>query len=198
MDRQILALDTDSPKVGDARVRKTAPARRSSPSRAQYSGQAGRIIQDILQSAADVLDADQAYVLTASDDASTETVAALSSVTARTAQQALKRAAPAIRNALLQRRATAADRLGQELPLRAGQRTDDIPAMLCLPLDAHPRSGGVMCLIRRRNARQITALDLEIVQALADQAALALAAASHQRALSRLEASLSGPLPVAG
>lgn len=198
MDRQILALDTDSPKVGDARARKSAHARRPTPSRARHSGQAGRIVQDILQSAADVLDADQAYVLTASDDTATETVAALHAVTARTAQLALKRAARAIRSALLQRRVTAVDRLGQEMPLRAGLPADGNPAVLCLPLDAHPRSGGVMCLMRRRQARQMTALDLEIVQALADQAALALAAVSHQRALSRLEASLSEPLPVAG
>ena len=93
------------------------------------------------------------------------------------------------------------DRVGRavvddHLPMNDGGAEERAPAVLCVPLDLGPQLSGVLCLLRREQPRRLSDLDLEIVQALAEQAALAIGAASHSSALSRLRASLSD-LPAA-
>ena len=206
MDRQVLALEVDSLKAGASRAKKSVAAlgrRKREPVNAglppaisQNYGPVSKIMRDILRSAADVLDADQAFILISRDGEPTETAAVLNLRPIKVINLALQRAALSIRHSLQRRCVTAADNRGQELLLCNGEFAHDIsPSTLCLPLDPNSHVCGVMCMIRRGNARRLTALDLEIVYALADQAALAVGAANHQRALSHLEASLSELLP---
>src|SRR3546814_1513075 len=70
------------------------------------------------------------------------------------------------------------------------------PAVISLPLELGPNRCGAFCLLRKDQERGLSELDFEILDALAGQAALALAASCQRTALNRLEASLSaiGPL----
>ena len=64
------------------------------------------------------------------------------------------------------------------------------PAVVALPLELGRNEHGALCMIRNGAPRHLSDLDLEILGALADQAALALRASNQQSALSRLAASL--------
>lgn len=199
MDRQVLTIETPA-AAGEApgTRKRVAPCRaRTTPSGAtrgavspQY-GAVSRILRDILRSAAEVLDAAQAFVLISRDEQPPETVATLRLRPARVLELALRGAARPIRSSLQQHRVCAADPDGEEMALCDGTLgSESNPATVCLPLDPNSHLCGVLCVIRRQNARGVSALDLEIVQALAEQVALVVGAASHRRALSRLEASL--------
>lgn len=207
MDRQVLALEVGSLTGGSSRTGKSAvPLTRRKPRLssltpapdAQFQGPASKIMRDILRSAADVLDADQAFILISRDHEPAETAAVLDLRPSKPLNLALRRAARLIQGSLDRQCVTAIDSRGHELLLCNGEFAGDLsPSVLCLPLEPSTHLSGVMCMIRRRGARRLTALDLEIVYALAEQAALAVGAASHQRALHRLEASLSLLLPAA-
>lgn len=71
------------------------------------------------------------------------------------------------------------------------------PAVVSLPLELGPNRRGAFCLLRKDHERGLSELDFEILEALAGQAALALAASSQRTALNRLEASLSAIGPPA-
>lgn len=88
-------------------------------------------------------------------------------------------AAPVLHGALLERQLTSND---------AEPGTGSIVA---IPLDMGTGNGsGALCLLRELPRRALSTLDFEILDALAGQATLALAAARQQDALSRLQARL--------
>jgi hypothetical protein len=202
MDRQVLAVEVDnlndracnastamvqySRRPGAAPPAAPLAPRPSLVPSSRYQP-VSQILADILHSAAVVLGADQAFVFVDRDDRVLETAAILNLRSAKVADLALRRAAAPMSRALQQQRLSAADGRGGEL---YGEENFLQAGTLCVPLDIGRHQTGVMCVIRRRGARALTQLDLEIVHALAEQAALAVGAASHQCALSRLEACL--------
>jgi GAF domain-containing protein len=199
MDRQVLAFEVDSLKeraygasssaVPYSRrlAQPIALAPRPSLIPSPQFQPVSQILADILHSAAVVLGADQAFVFVDRGERAMETAAILNLRSARLADLALRQAAACIRTALQQRRLSATNDCGTELD---GEENFLQASTLCVPLDIGRHQSGVMCVIRRRGARALTRLDLEIVHALAEQAALAVGAARHQCALSRLEACL--------
>lgn len=193
MDRPVLAPAVNSPAPAARRRGKSAPV-----SDTAHAGDDPicSIMRDILHSAAEVLDADQAIIQVSRHGEAPRTTAILYPRPERSVNAVLRRAALPIRAALDQRRIAAADHRGHEVPFH-NNTFAATPGILCLPLEPNPRLRGALCLIRRQGAAHLTALDLEIVQALAEQAALTMGAVSHQRALGRLEASLSRLLPAA-
>jgi GAF domain-containing protein len=206
MDRQVLALEVDSlndrahganPLIVPRNARcatqhatAALPAALLAPS--PHYQAVSQILNDILRSAAEMFGANHAFVLVDRQQRTLETAATISLNRARVSDLALRRAEPPIRTTLLQRRLSAANSLGEVL-----SNPQDFleAATLCVPLDTGHDQPGVMCILRRRGARKLTELDIEIVHALAEQAAVAIGAASHQCALSRLEACLGEHAP---
>ena len=97
------------------------------------------------------------------------------------------RASRALHRALLDAERALACPRGELLP--APQQA--MPAVISLPLELGVHRRGAFCLLRDDSERQLSELDFEILEALAGQAALALAADCQRSALSRLEASLN-------
>lgn len=79
---------------------------------------------------------------------------------------------------------------GPEGQLLDEQQADAPAVFVALPLDIDESRRGALCLLRKPDARPLKALDLEILDALAGQAALALAAGCQRHALSQLQARL--------
>lgn len=174
-------LPADPPPAGPAAASGFEPAQ--------------QILRSILCSASDLVGADQCFFLVSRNDAVLEVASARNIRPADIMQVVLGRGAPVIGQCLRERRLACGDANGRPMPLLDGVFEANSPALLCLPLDLGLSQAGVLCLLRRRRARRVSELDLEILQALTEQAALAIGAASHQTALTRLEASLSALTP---
>lgn len=181
----------------DDRGAHTLPAPRV-PSREAAAGYASvhQILIDLLRSAAEVTGARQAFCLVARDDASLELACSWRIHPHDVMETVLTRAPGAIYLALREQRLACTDTQGRTLPLEDGFFERNTPAVLCLPLDLGSRLSGVLCLARPDSTRAVSELDLDIAEALAEQIALALSAASAFSALSHLEQSL-GCLPPA-
>ena len=156
-----------------------------------------QILSDILRSAMDVTCAEQGFMLVSREGSVLEVAGARNIRPAEVMDVVLSRAATPVHTALREGRLAAADDSGRSLPIYDGFFETNAPAVLCVPLDLGMRQSGVLCLTRRPAARKLSELDLEIVQALAEQAALAIGAACNQSALTRLEASLCELTPAA-
>ena len=154
-----------------------------------------QILCDILASAAEVTGADQAFFLVSREGSVLEVACARNIRPAEVMDLVLTRAAATVHRALREGQLSGADGAGRPMPVYDGFFEANAPAVLCVPLDLGLRQSGAMCLIRCKNPRRLSELDLEITQALAEQAALAIGAACHHSALTRLEASLNAPVP---
>jgi GAF domain-containing protein len=152
---------------------------------------AEQILTDILRSAMEVTGAAQGFMLVSRENSLLEVAAARNVRPAEVVDVVLARAAGPVHSALREARPAAADERGRPLPIFDGYFEANSPAVLCVPLDLGLRQSGALCLLRSSCARKLSELDLEIVQALSEQAALAIGAACNQTALTRLEASLS-------
>lgn len=97
-------------------------------------------------------------------------------------------AAAALQCALLESRRGVTGELGE---LLSGAAMGARPTVVSLPLELGQRRHGAVCLLCSDTARRLSSLDYEILEALADQAALALAASCQRTALNRLEASIN-------
>lgn len=166
------------------------PAARSLVSEANTCGPVSQLLDDILRSACEVAGADQAFFLVTRDEAALEAVATYRMRPGEVMDVVLCRAAHPVHLALRERRLAAADADGRALPVYDGNFELNAPAVLCVPLDLGLKQSGALCMMRKRGARRLSELDLEIVQALSGQAELAIGAERCRSALSRLEASL--------
>lgn len=160
---------------------------------------AEQILADILSSAVDVTGSVQGFILVSREGSVLEVAGTRNLRPSEVIDIVLARAAAPLHAALRENRPAAADEQGHLLSLfeKPAGAAAALAAVLCVPLDLGLRQTGALCLMRQACARRVSELDLEIVQALAEQAALAIGAACHQTALTRLEASLSSlaPLP---
>lgn len=155
-----------------------------------------QILSEILRSAMDVAVADQGFILVSREGSVLEVASSRNIRPAEVMDVVLARAASPIHSALREGRLSAIDSRGHTMPVFDGYFEANAPAILCLPMDLGLRQSGTLCLVRKPSgARKLSELDIEIVQALAEQAALAVGAACNQSALSRLEASLSDLMP---
>lgn len=152
---------------------------------------AEQILADILRSALDVTGAHQGFILVSREGSILEVAGARNLRPSEVVDVVLSRAAAPLHSALREGQAAAADEQGRALPIFDGFFENNNPSVLCVPLELGLRQTGALCLLRQPGARKVSELDLEIVQALAEQAGLAISAACHQTALTRLEASLS-------
>lgn len=150
-----------------------------------------QILQDILESACEVMGSGQAFILVSRGRAALDVAATYAIDAGEVTQTVLAQCARAVNASMLEKIMTAGDLHGYVLPMREGAGEEHAPAVLCVPLELNHQQGGVICLLRSQQARRMSDLDLEIVQALAEQASLAIGAASHHSALSRLQDSLS-------
>jgi GAF domain-containing protein len=153
------------------------------------------VLGSILTSACELIAAEQGFMLVARGDTVLEIACTRRMRPGDVMRTVLGRAGPAVQQTLHERRTACADAHGHLIPMCDGFFEANAPALLCLPLDLGARDAGVLCLIRR-GKRRVNDLDWEILQALSDQAALAIGAASHQTALSALEASLAAIAPL--
>lgn len=156
-----------------------------------------QVLKDILRSASGVLSASQAFIVV-SQGGSILSVAATHNIRpVEVANAVLVQASKPIHAALREKILAAGDLQGCVLPpLHADACPENrAPAVLCVPLDIGSQQRGVMCMLRQHQPRRLSDLDLEIVQALGEQAALAISAASHSSALQRLQASLTTLAP---
>lgn len=156
---------------------------------------AEQILADIMRSAMEVTGAAQGFILVSREGSVLEVAGTRNLRPSEVVDVVLARAASPLHTALREGRPAAADDQGRALPIFDGFFEQNTPAVLCVPLDLGLRQTGALCILRHPGARKLSELDLEIVQALAEQAALAIGAACHQTALTRLEASLSGLVP---
>lgn len=155
---------------------------------------AEQILADILRSALDVTGAAQGFIIVSREGAVLEVASHCNIRPEEIMDASLRLAALPLHGALRENRPSAADSQGRALPIFDGYFETNDPAVLCLPLDLGLRQRGALCVLRQVGARKLSELDLEIVQALAEQAALAIGAACNHTALTRLEASLSASL----
>lgn len=156
---------------------------------------AEQILNEILRSAMEVTGAVQGFILVSREGSVLEVAGSRNLRPSEVVDVVLARAAAPVHSALREGRMAAADDKGRALPIFDGYFETNTPAVLCVPLDLGLRQSGALCILRHPGARKLSELDLEIVQALAEQAALAIGAACHQTALTRLEASLSAFSP---
>lgn len=151
-------------------------------------------LHDIQRSAATVVGAGQGFLLVCRDDRSFEVASTFNLGPQQALSIALSQAAAPLHAALKDKLLATGDLHG-DCPTLPADAFGILPAALCVPLDLGPRMSGVLCLLRRGQPQHMSDLDVEIVQALAEQAALAICAARHSTALSRLQASLSTLAP---
>jgi GAF domain-containing protein len=184
--------------ISDLRI-ETRPARAEAAGRTDHAvggyEPAEQILSDILRSAMEVTGAAQGFILVSRESSVLEVAGARNVRPSEVVDVVLARAASPVHSALREGRPAAADERGRPLPIFDGYFEANSPAVLCVPLDLGLRQSGALCLLRNPNARKLSELDLEIVQALSEQAALAIGAACNHTALARLEASLSALVP---
>ncbi|MFT4047496.1 MAG: GAF domain-containing protein [Solimonas sp.] len=152
-----------------------------------------QILSNTLRSACGVIGAHGGFVVQLRDDTVLEIACAHALPGQAVLDAVFGSAARALHRALLDARRGLAGAGGELL----AESQQDAPAVISLPLELGQHRQGAFCLLRENAGRKLSALDFEILDALADQAALALAAACQRSALSRLEASLSVPPPQA-
>ncbi len=151
---------------------------------------AQQVLRNTLRSACEVIGADAGFTLQTREDAVLEVACAHVLAPQQLLDAVLGRAAAALHKAMVGGELGLADRHGAALADR------ELPAaVVALPLDLGSRQHGVLCLLRSGEARCLSDLDLEILDALADQTALALRASNQQSALSKLAASLNALTP---
>lgn len=145
------------------------------------------ILRNTLRSTYGVIGASGGFVLLLTDQRVLE-IAALHRVSNNDVLDALFGwAAGALHRALLDGARGLATAEGR---LLVGEQPDEPAIFVCLPLDVDDNRRGALCLLRKPDARPLKALDLEILDALAGQAALALAAGCQRHALHQLQARL--------
>ncbi len=148
-----------------------------------------RALDDILRSVTSVVDGRRAFLMLSRDHRSAEIAATRHIRPGEILHLAVTRVAQVINRAFTDRQMTLADRRGAFIdPPTARQEAS--PAWICAPFTAAMRINGVLCIERGPHGKGLTSLDLDIVQALTDQAATALAAVRTHDALSRLNAAL--------
>ncbi|WP_169729280.1 GAF domain-containing protein [Solimonas soli] len=150
-----------------------------------------QVLHNTLRSACGVIGARGGFVVQLRDDTVLEIACAHALNGEAVLDAVFGRASRALHRALLDAERGLACPRGELLaePLQAA------PAVISLPLELGVRRQGAFCLLRDNADRKLSALDFEILDALADQAALALAAACQRSALSQLEASLNATPP---
>jgi GAF domain-containing protein len=166
------------------RVQRSGPA----VARAAAPGPAQDILHGILTSAAALTGADQAFLAVWRGSAAAQ-ILGCRHIAPTQAQAAVRGRLAGLLERALRGEPVCGDAAGHALP--HGDHAARI-ATLCLPLSLGAREHGALCLMRRGKLRRIGALDWEILQALGDEAALAIGATRHQSALSELAARLSG------
>ncbi len=178
--------------------------RRPAPARSPHQGiawagsgsePAQEVLRNTLRSACEVIGANRGFVLQTGENAGLEVACSHQIRPRELLDMVLGRAARALHEAMIGETLGLADRVGMPLPRLDGSFEENAPAVVALPLDLGARQRGVLCLLRTDNPRALSELDLEILQALAEQAALALRAAHQESALSKLAASLHGFAP---
>lgn len=154
---------------------------------------AQQVLRNTLRSACEVIGARAGFTLQTREDAVFEVACSHCLGHAQLLDAVLGRAASALHRALVCGELGLADPTGTAL----APASEAPPAVVALPLDLGLRERGVLCLLRSDGPRALSELDLEILGALADQAALALRASNQEWALSKLVASLNalGPQP---
>lgn len=153
-----------------------------------------QVLINTLRSACEVISARGGFAVILRDDTVFEIAGTHVLTSSQVLDSVLGPAAAALHLAIVERRRGLADVDGELLDEPAAT-----PVIVSLPLELGQRRRGALCLLRPQATRHLRALDYEILDALAGQAALALGAACQRRALRRLEASLRSlglpPLP---
>lgn len=152
-----------------------------------------QVLHNTLRSACSVIGAHGGFVVQLRDDTVLEIACAHALPGQEVLDAVLGMAARALHRTLLESSRGLACPRGELLVEPAHVAA---PAVISLSLELGPNRRGAFCLLRKDHERGLSELDFEILDALAGQAALALAASCQRTALSRLEASLSaiGPL----
>ncbi|MEQ1439634.1 GAF domain-containing protein [Fontimonas sp. SYSU GA230001] len=156
---------------------------------------AQQVLRNTLRSACEVIGAQRGFILQTRDEPALEVVCAHHVSPRDLLDIVLGCAARALHQSLVHGGLGLADRLGLILPQLDGSFEENAPAVVAVPLELGCPQRGVMCLLRADPPRVLGELDIEILEALAEQAALALRAANQQSALSRLAASLHALSP---
>ncbi|HEX4895019.1 MAG TPA: GAF domain-containing protein [Solimonas sp.] len=159
---------------------------------AAHDEPAQEILRNTLRSACELIGAERGFVIALREDVALEIACTRAMRQHELLDAVLGPAARALHRTLSEQAIGLADASGQALPMLDGYFEHNAPAVVSLPLEVGPRQRGALCLLRADAPRTLSDLDFEILEALAGQAALALAAASQQNALSRLAASLHG------
>jgi GAF domain-containing protein len=152
-----------------------------------------QVLSNTLRSACGVIGARGGFVVQLRDDTVLEIACAHALPGQAVLDAVFGRAARALHSALLDARRGLACSRGELLP----EPLQATPAVISLPLELGQSRQGAFCLLRDNADRSLSELDFEILDALAGQAGLALAAACQRSALSRLEASLHAIAPQA-
>lgn len=150
---------------------------------------AQELLRNTLRSACDLIGAERGFVVVLREETTLEVACARQMAPREMLDTMLGRAARALHRALTLRETGLCDERGNTLAAHPGDHS--AAAVVSLPLELGVRQRGALCLLRACAQRALSSLDFEILEALAGQAALALAAASQQSALHRLEASLN-------
>lgn len=148
---------------------------------------AQQVLHNTLRSACGVIGARGGFIVQLRDDTVLEIACTHALGGEAVLDAVFGSAARALHRALLDTARGLAGTEGELLP----EPLQSAPAVISLPLELGVRRRGAFCLLRENSDRQLSGLDFEILDALADQAALALSAACQRSALSQLEASLN-------
>ena len=148
-----------------------------------------QVLGDILQSACQLVGAERSYLLLSRDERSVEVVASHRIEASEVVHSAFTRAANALQHAFSTGELTCADEAGELMSAPTATR-GCCPALVCAPLESAMKVSGLLCLQRGHGDKKLSALDVEILQALAEQAGTALAAVRTHDTLSRLNAAL--------
>lgn len=153
------------------------------------------ILNNVLRSACELIGAARGFVVVLREETRLEVACTRRLRPRELLDPLLGIAARPLHSALAQREIGLGDADGM---LCAAQPVEPVsPAVVSLPLDLGAHQRGALVLLNETAPRALSTLDLEILGALASQAELALAAASQQCALSRLEARLNALPPSA-
>ncbi|SFF38406.1 GAF domain-containing protein [Fontimonas thermophila] len=180
------------PDGGQRRRRAHAQASRRAITWTDAGGSepAREVLRNTLQSACDLIGAERGFILRSREDAALEVAYAHRIAPRPLLDTVLGPAARVLHRAMVGNAIGMSDRSGAILPC-----PDPGAAIVALPLDLGVQQCGVLCLLRSGSLRPLSALDLDILGALAEQAALALRAAQQESALSQLAARLNGLAP---
>lgn len=184
-----------SPRRSAAAVRLPSPPQGVEPQLAtsEFGGCTGaaRMLDDTLASACQVLGAAQGFFLVCHDQGVMEVASARALRPSEVIDAVLDVAAASVRLSLRQSCVSATDVEGRTRPLPDQTLECAAPAVLCVPLSLGLGRTGLLCALRSQPERPLTRLDIDIVQALCEQASLTLGMAYAGMALAKLEASLA-------